>query len=246
VRLHVLTLALLLAACGGIAPSPQLLGSSYAQPAGWKAVLIAGDDAEPAFDNAVDAMAAKLKAFGVPADDIVALKSDGQAFGAATRNNVESAFELLRPGPRDGCFVFVTSHGVPNRGLVMTRARATLNPALMSELLNTSCRDHPTVVIASGCYSGTFAGGDALPAKNRVILTAARADRPSFGCNAGRQYTVFDRCVLDSLIKGVAWAVVMNKARRCVTEEEHKLGAPPSEPQLSVGADVEDLRVFSR
>ena len=191
-------------------------------------------------------MADKLRDYGVPADNIIALKSDGKELGAATRNNVESAFELLRPGPRDGCFVFITSHGVPNRGLVMTRARATLDPVLMSELLDASCDTHPTVVIASGCFSGTFAGGKALPAPNRVILTAARADRPSFGCNAQLKYTYFDSCVLDSLIKGVAWAVVMDKARHCVSEKEHKLGVHPSEPQISVGAKVEDLRVFSR
>ena len=36
------------------------------QPKGWKVLLIAGDDQEPAFDNAVAAMAAKLASFGVP------------------------------------------------------------------------------------------------------------------------------------------------------------------------------------
>jgi hypothetical protein len=246
VRSAVLALALCLAACGGVAPSPELLGSPATQPTGWKALLIAGDDAEPAFDNAVDAMAEKLRGFGVPAGNITTLKSDGADADAATRANIESAFAKLAPGPRDGCFVFITSHGMPRHGLVLSRARAMLEPPVLSELLDRSCAGRPTVVIASGCFSGAFAQGRAMPEPNRVILTAARADRPSFGCNAGLTYTYFDRCVLENLIKGVAWPVVMDKARDCVTESERKLKATPSEPQISVGAQVEDLRVFAR
>jgi len=207
--------------------------------------LIAGDDAEPAFDNAVDAMAGKLKDYGVPPNNIVALKADGAGTDTATRANIQAAFEKMNPGPRDACFVFVTSHGQPRLGLYMKAARANLSPLLMSELLNASCREQPTVVIASGCFSGNFAQVP-VSSKNRVILTAARPDRPSFGCNAGLEYTIFDRCVLDNLIKGVAWPVVMNKARGCVATEEKKMKVQPSEPQLSVGDDVADLRVFSR
>ena len=52
------TVCLSLAAC---ASSPETAAQvPLQQPTGWKAVLIAGDDAEPAFDNAVDAMARKI------------------------------------------------------------------------------------------------------------------------------------------------------------------------------------------
>jgi hypothetical protein len=135
---------------------------------------------------------------------------------------------------------------VEHEGLVMTRARATMKPITLSQLLDASCGDRPTVVIASGCFSGGFAEVDGMRGDNRVILTAARADRPSFGCNAGLEYTIFDRCALENLIKGLAWAVVMNRARGCVAAEERKLDVTPSEPQLFVGAGVQDLRVFSR
>ena len=242
----VVALALALAACGGVAPSPELLGPSYVQPAGWKAVLIAGDDAEPAFDNAVDAMAGKLAEYGVSRASIVTLKADGAGKSAATTDNIQDAFAGLHPGARDGCFVFVTSHGRPGQGLLLARARNFLSPGELSGLINISCRNRPTVVIASGCFSGSFAEGLSMPDRKRVILTAARRDRPSFGCNAGLEYTFFDRCVLDNLIKGVAWAVVLNKARGCVADEERRLKVAPSEPQLYVGAEAQDLKVFSR
>ena len=252
-----LAMLVVLAACGSeLRPASQAMPLSEApaprpqpasdQPAGWKAVLIAGDDQEPAFDNAVEAMARKLGRFGVPRDDITILKADGQSYQVANGTNIRNAFASLDPALGEGCFVFVTSHGAPRQGLVMKRARAYLTPAGLGELLDQSCAQRPTVVIASGCYSGIFADGPPLPATNRTILTAARPDRPSFGCNASLEYTVFDQCVLDSLERGVAWRVVMDRTRACVTARETAMhvGAP-SQPQLSVGADETHLRVFS-
>ena len=61
-----------------------LLGASHAvpaaepQPVGWKALLIAGDFQEMAFDNAVDAMAHRLASFGVPVGNMTVLKSRGE------------------------------------------------------------------------------------------------------------------------------------------------------------------------
>ncbi len=209
-------------------------------------MLIAGDDQEPAFDNAVEAMAQKLGGFGVPRDDMTILKADGQSYQVANVTNIRNAFASLDPAPGEGCFVFVTSHGAPQRGLVMKRARAYLTPASLTELLDRSCARRPTVVIASGCYSGIFADGPPLPAANRTILTAARPDRPSFGCNASLEYTFFDQCVLDSLEPGLPWRVVMDRTRACVAGRETALHVDaPSEPQLSVGADEAGLRVFS-
>jgi hypothetical protein len=226
-------------------PSPSAPATSP-QPAGWKAILIAGDDAEPAFDNAVDAMADKLAGFGVARGNITKVKADGRGAEAGTRENIEAAFARLAPGAADGCFVFLTSHGLPNRGLLMKRARSHLNPNVLATLIDISCRDKPTVVIASGCFSGAFAEGRAMPTANRVILTAARKDRPSFGCNANLRYTFFDRCILDNLERGLAWDEVMDRARDCVAVEEGRLRVRPSEPQLHVGAAARELKVFSR
>jgi uncharacterized lipoprotein YbaY len=249
--------ALALAACGArenVAPARQPLAQTQTpplpasdQPAGWKAVLLAGDDQEPAFDNAVDTMARKLASFGLRRDDMAVLKADGAAFEEATGVNIRNAFATLAPTPRQGCFVFVTSHGAPGRGLVLKRARVFLTPGGLDQLLDQSCADRPTVVIASGCYSGIFATQAPLPAPNRTILTAARPDRPSFGCNASREYTVFDKCVLDSLERGLPWRAVMDKTRACVAGNETALHVnAPSEPQLYVGPNETGLRVFSR
>ena len=241
--LLVLALGFSVAACE--APSDAAAKPSDApQPAGWKAVLIAGDDHEPAFDNAVDAMAEKLARFGVPRSDISVLKATADAGHAATQSNIRRAFAELRPGPADGCFVFITSHGGEGRGLVLVRDDAFLSPAELAGLLNGACGSRPAVVVASGCYSGIFAA-QGMPAANRAILTAARADRPSFGCNAGLRYTVFDQCVLDNMERGITWLDVMDRTRRCVSARERTLADRPSYPQLSVGYAATGLKVFT-
>jgi hypothetical protein len=245
-RMPLLTVALgmLLVACN----ASSVLATSQpalAQPKGWKAVLIAGDDQEPAFDNAVDSMTDKLAGFGVPHANMTILKATGHGGQAATTDNIRAAFDRLDPASTEGCFVFITSHGAPRRGLYIKRDDDFLSPRDLGTLLDHACRERPTVVIASGCYSGSFSEGRSMPAGNRVILTAARDDRSSFGCNANLKFTVFDRCILDSLDRGSLWPAVMDRARKCVRDNEKALHVgPPSAPQLSVGVDVHDLLAF--
>ena len=234
--------SLALAACGAaddpVAPPPP-------QPAGWKAALIAGDFREPAFDNAVEAMAAKLAGFGVPRADMTVLEASAVDRSSATVSNIHAAITGLRPGPAEGCFVYVTSHGAKGRGLVIARTQTFLSPEDLDQMLFQGCGDRPTVVIASGCYSGIFAEAPSA-AHNRVILTAARDDRPSFGCNASLRYTVFDRCALENIETGLSWTVLMDRVRACVAKNEAELGvAASSDPQLSIGADEASLRVFA-
>jgi hypothetical protein len=230
-----------------LAASAQAQGAAAAQPSGWKAVLIAGSDQEPAFDNAIDALAEKLAAFAVAPKDITILKDSGEGAVQPTEANLAAAFAELAPGPDDGCFVYATSHGMRGRGLVLRNERMVLDPAMLGRLLDHSCGTRPTVVVASGCYSGIYALSPFLAAPNRVILTAARPDRPSFGCNANLRYTVFDQCMLASLGRGMEWSAVMAKARTCVSGNEWDMQVrDPSDPQLSVGAAETSLLAFAR
>ena len=237
-------LGLSVAACD--APSDaSAKAAPIPQPTDWKAVLIAGDDHEPAFDNAVDAMAQKLTSFGVPRSGISVLKASAHDAQGATLSNIRRTFAELHPAPTDGCFVFITSHGGEGRGLFLVRDGGFLSPTELAGLLSGACGNRPTVVVASGCFSGSFAEGRAMPAANRAILTAARDDRPSFGCNAGLRYTIFDQCVLDGMERGITWVDLMGRARQCVSARERAMGDRPSYPQLSAGASAARLKVFA-
>jgi hypothetical protein len=94
----------------------------------------------------------------------------------------------------------------------------------------------------SGCFTGIFAQPP-MTRPNRVILTAARPDRTSFGCGAGRTYTVYDACLLDSMAKGGTWETAYAAIRACVVAEERREGATPSEPQAYFGVEVTNLRL---
>jgi hypothetical protein len=238
-RLLVMSCFLLVACATSKAPP-----NSSPQPVGWKAVLIAGDDEQPAFENAVDTMADTLISFGIRADDIAILKGGGRHGRAATRTNIAEAFASLSSGS-GGCFVFLTSHGHERRGLFIRAASSYVGPEELDKLLDSACGDRPTVVIVSGCYSGIYVEGGAMPESNRAILSASRSDRASFGCSASRQYTIFDECVLANLDRGRPWREVMESTRSCVARSESEENLrPPSVPRMYVGSDVGHLLAF--
>ncbi len=215
-------------------------------PGGWQVVLAAGDDDEPVFDDATRALAQRLAAAGVPAANIHRLSADP----AQLHRGVEPATAgiLLRriaelPARRgDRCFVFLTSHGERSAGLWLTRSNRTLHPKELAQALSQGCALVPTVVIVSGCYTGSFAAG-AMAKPNRIILTAARRDRPSFGCQAGRTYTFFDQCLLGGLPAAASWRAVFRRTSGCVSRKEHALGERPSQPQAYFGPAVATLKV---
>ena len=210
----------------------------------WQVVLAAGDDAEPVFDDAARTLAQRLRTAGVPAANIHRLS----ASSAELRHGVEQATaeNLLRhianlpTRPGDRCFIFLTSHGEHNAGLWLARSQRALHPEELAQALSHGCADAPTVVIVSSCYSGGFAAG-AMAKPNRIILTASRRDRPSFGCQAERAYSFFDGCLLGAMPKAVHWKEVFAATKDCVAHKEHVLGERPSEPQAYFGAAAANL-----
>jgi hypothetical protein len=210
----------------------------------WQAVLVAGDTAQPVFDNAVKAVDLWLSQHGVAEADIHRLAASARpqdpAVEPATLDSVLDRITGLHSRPGEGCFVFITSHGGHNLGIYLSRDDEMLRPAALARALDAGCGEVPTVVIISGCYSGSFARG-AMAAANRIVLTAARADRPSFGCAAERTYTVYDSCLLGSLPHATTWRAVFSETRDCVRTRERELDATPSFPQASFGAAVRNL-----
>jgi len=211
-------------------------------PSGWQAVLVAGDNAQPVFDNAVASVRNWLAAGGVPAPHIHVLSAtpvEGRA-EPASAERVLARIAALRPGPGEACLVFVTSHGQRGEGIWLAYSGEFLRPAELAQALSAGCARAPTVIVASGCFTGGFT---ALRAPNRIVFTAARADRPSFGCAVERTYAVFDECLLSSLPQEATWRGVVDATRRCVGQRENDMQATPSEPQATFGTKVRNLRV---
>jgi hypothetical protein len=213
----------------------------------YKAVLVAGDDSIPVFDNAVGDFEDRLVAARVGQSDIrrfstarAVIDRDGVKTAALTRILADIAD--LQPGPGQGCIVYATSYGTAGRGLLLAQYREFLTPRALDGALARGCGNAPTVVIISACYSGAFAEPP-MNRANRIILSAARSDRPSFGCKAGRQYTAYDRCLLSALDHVASWLDAYADTQRCVAREEMVAHFTPSEPQAFFGSAVTGMPI---
>ncbi|HEY4265191.1 MAG TPA: C13 family peptidase [Micropepsaceae bacterium] len=211
----------------------------------WAALVVAGDfrahdgAPSPVFDNARRDLVTALKQMGFAANHIQQysarpeldpqtkpLRSDGPA--------IYAGFEKLTETATGGCFVYFTSHGAPLGILVGDQVVAIRS---VGDIIDNSCHDRPTVAIISACFSGMFI--PVLRADNRMILTASRPDRTSFGCGEDLKYTFFDQCVLETLPMVQNFSALADKVKDCVAEREMKEGAtPPSEPQVYIGKTI--------
>jgi hypothetical protein len=223
-----------------------LTGPAFAGPFdNWAALVVAGDSRahdgaqSPVFDNARRDLVKDLRQMGFAESHIQQysarpeldpetkpLRSDGAA--------IYKAFERLTDTVTGGCFVYFTSHGAP-LGIVIGDQNVSIRS--VGDIIDNSCHDRPTIAIISACYSGMFI--PVLRAPNRMVLTAARPDRTSFGCSEDLKYTFFDQCVLESLPMVQNFAALADKTKECVAAREQAENAtPPSEPQLYVGTSI--------
>jgi hypothetical protein len=227
----------LIFACGQAALAAQSGGR-------WQAVLAAGDTAQPVFDNAVAAFRYWLSERGVPDSEMHRLSArpvpGDPTTEPATQGRLLGRIAGLSGLAGDRCLIFITSHGDHDGSVVLAYADEMLRPALLARTLNIGCGRVPTVVIVSSCFSGAFAAGPML-APNRIILTAARADRPSFGCQADRTFTVYDECLLGALPRSRLWRSVYELTLACVRRREQQMDVLSSEPRGYFGAAVRDL-----
>jgi hypothetical protein len=235
----IFVLAAAIGACAAAADLPPALR--------YKAVLIAGDSSAPAFDHATAAVRDRLLAAKAAPNDIQVLSADRGVVGrngvlSSSLEHVLAAIARIHPAPGQGCLVFATSHGAFRRGLVLMPSENYLTPAALDAALSTGCGDAPTVVIISGCFSGTFARPPVARA-NRIIFTAAREDRPSFGCGTGFQYTFYDRCLLGAMDHTATWREAYAAIRSCVAAREKEQRSLPSEPQSYFGPTVEAMPI---
>jgi hypothetical protein len=234
-------------ACADMPALPPVPHYDQAQLAAtrMRAVLVAGDAGLPVFDNAVDTMATWLRTrAGVEPGGITRLSASPAVIaqpdvGTTSWSNVIQAIETLKPGPGQGCFAFITSHGVRDAGVALSPGGA-LSPDELDGALVRGCGNSPTVVIISACFSGQFAVPPMTRA-NRIIITASRADRTSFGCRAGTTYTFFDGCLMASLPHARNWGGLFEASIECVREQERQGNYSPSEPQEWFGSAVADM-----
>jgi hypothetical protein len=207
----------------------------------WAVVLVAGDDhahsgaSSQVFDNARRDLAKAFAAIGFSPQNMVQFSVDpDKDADETTTAHVANGLWDISNRATGGCLIYFTSHGQYNAGIVT--GRAMLDPDAWSKIVNNACGKRPTIVVMSACFSGQFIPG--LAADNRMIFTAARPDRTSFGCGESDHYTFFDGCFLQSLPASSDFPGLADKVKDCVSRQEQALGVDPSEPQLAIGQSI--------
>jgi len=144
-------------------------------------------------------------------------------------------------GADDIVFVDISSHG--GRQALARKVGANATTAISSRELARKLEPlagHRTVVVISACYSGSLIGD--LRAPDRIVITAARADRSSFGCAPDSRHTFFGEAELQAFGQPDRSLHQLFAAMRdAVARMESAHRYQPSEPQVSVGREMADL-----
>jgi hypothetical protein len=142
----------------------------------------------------------------------------------------------------DVLFLILTSHG-SRAGLAVKAGRITqtLTPSNLANMLARTGMRHKVVVI-SACYSGIFISRLANP--DMLVITAADADHPSFGCQDKARWTYFGDAFFNAALRHAAsLEQAFVEARARVRRRELRQHFEPSNPLMAGGANVQPLLV---
>jgi hypothetical protein len=150
--------------------------------------------------------------------------------GLAGRMNVD----------RDILFLVISSHGAKDPAIAVSNSDLPLND-MTDEDLAAALSDSGIqwrVIIISACYAGGFI--DALKNPRTIVITAAAADRTSFGCSNDRDLTYFGEAFFrDALPEARSLRDAFDRAKSAIALRERRERVDASRPQAYFGAELE-------
>lgn len=142
--------------------------------------------------------------------------------------------ELMDPA-EDVLVLYSTSHGAPV-GLTYHEGDVgygILSPSRLGVVMG-ELGIRRRIVLLSACYSGVFVPFLAGP--DTAIVTAAAADRTSFGCQADNDWTFFgDALINNAMRKPQPLSAAAAEASASIAAWEARSSLMPSLPQLAIG-----------
>lgn len=211
----------------------------------WYFLGLAGDSYDSVFSSEVQRIKSQFDTrFGTfgRSVELVNDPNTRTTLPIASRTSIQMA--LNRIGQQmnkesDVLFLYMTSHGEPNH-FELENAPIDLkqvDPKWLREALD-KAGIRWRVIVVSACYSGSFV--PALQSDNTLVITASAADRSSFGCNNESDYTYFGRAFFDQAMREKSSIKdAFTDAKATVSKWETAQGFEPSEPQWSIGKNME-------
>ncbi len=140
----------------------------------------------------------------------------------------------------DVVMVYLVSHGTPDFHLSASQPPLTLvelTPAGLRQMLDDAGIKW-RIVVVSACFSGGYI--DPLKDDQTIVITAARRDRVSFGCDDRHDATFFGEAFFrDGMATTDSVTGAFDVAKKRVDERERSEGySPPSEPQVWIGPQM--------
>jgi hypothetical protein len=139
----------------------------------------------------------------------------------------------------DILFLFMTAHGARNHELDVQMFPFRFKPlsatAVREILDETGIKNR--VIVVSACYAGGFIGPNQGP--DTLIITAAHADKTSFGCRDGAEWTYFGQAFFkEAAAQTDSFEDAFRLASDRIREREQSEKLSPSEPQMFVGDGI--------
>jgi len=211
------------------------------------AVAFGADASEDVFRNEAEYVDTLMtRRFGSPGHTLV-LENNPASLATrplASWSNLEAALDGLSKvmDPReDILLLYVATHGGNDHSLLVDMDPIPLDqldPEGLADILGKHAFRWKVLVV-NACYSGGFV--PKLRGAGTLVLTSARSDRTSFGCGVDSDITYFDRAWLaDGLNATPDFIEAFGKAKAEIAGWEAKDSLEPSDPQIDVGAGIED------
>jgi hypothetical protein len=211
------------------------------------ALAFGADGSEDVFRNEAEYLD-KLMAtrFGSPAHTLV-LENNPATLAShplASWTNLEGAVDGLAKvmNPKeDILLVYIATHGGSDHSLLVDMDPIPLDQLDPDGLAQILARHdfRWKVVVVNACYSGGYL--PKLRGDGTLVLASARTDRASFGCGTDSDITYFCHAWLaDGLNATPDFVDAFNKAKVEIAGWEKRDSVTPSEPQIDIGAGIED------
>lgn len=206
-------------------------------------IVSIGLDADPVFGRE-SAEASRVLARRYDAVGRTIMLAAGGGAGAAAMANGSPANLAIALGAvasimdrqEDVLIVFATTHGAPGVGLVYKdgeQGYGMVAPRRMADMLG-GFGFRRKMVLISACFSGAFL--PEIADEDSIIVTAASAATPSFGCAPSSDWTFFGDALINNALRNpVPFDTAVGQAFGLVTEWEMFKGVPPSAPQFHFG-----------